>query len=234
DIEDACEKAGLLWVGGHTEVTPAVTHTVVCGQAVGFLSGPALSTAGARPGDSLCMTKWAGLEGTTTIARRAPEVTRKVLGEAGLRNVLQWLDQPGISIVEEGRLLQGLALTSGHDPTEGGVSMGIHEICAASGVGALVRYEALSIKDETVGLCKHFGMDPMGLLSSGVFLFTAAPAVAERACQRVQEAGIPASVIGRITDPDNDVWLERQTSRTPLRFSQQDEIVKLEGSQDPA
>ena len=39
DIADACARAGILWVGGHTEVTPVVTRTVVCGQAVGFLSG---------------------------------------------------------------------------------------------------------------------------------------------------------------------------------------------------
>jgi len=232
DIADACGKAGLLWVGGHTEVTPAVTRTVVCGQAVGFLSGPALSTAGARPGDSLCMTKWLGLEGTTIIARRLPEASREVLGEEGLRTVLQWLDKPGISIVEEGRLLQDLALTSGHDPTEGGVSMGVHEICRASGVGALVRYDALCMKDETVRLCQRFGIDPLGLLSSGVFLFTAAPTVAEEACRRVREKGIPAQVIGRITDPDTGVWLQRENERIPLRFSEQDEIVKLETSQE--
>ena len=46
DIADACRRAGILWVGGHTEVTPVVTRTVVCGQAVGFLSGPPLSTGG--------------------------------------------------------------------------------------------------------------------------------------------------------------------------------------------
>ncbi len=41
DIAEACARNGLLWVGGHTEVTPAVTRTVVCGQAIGFLYGRA-------------------------------------------------------------------------------------------------------------------------------------------------------------------------------------------------
>ncbi len=226
DIADACGRNGLLWVGGHTEVTPAVTRTVICGQAVGFLSGPPLSTAGAHPGDSLCMTKWAGLEGSTIIARERPEASRQVLGEERYQGVLGWLDEPGISIVREGRLLEGLALTSGHDPTEGGVAMGIHEICRASGVGAIVRQEALSVREETSIICGRFGMDPLGLLSSGVFLFTAPSGVAEDARRRLAAGGIASALIGVITEPGSGVWLEIDGSRTPLRFSEQDELVR--------
>jgi hydrogenase expression/formation protein HypE len=228
DIADACRRNGLLWVGGHTEVTPVVTRAVVCGQAVGFLSGQPLSTAGARPGDALCMTKWAGLEGSTTIARERPSAAREALGESGHAAVLEWLDRPGISIVEEGRALEGLLLTSGHDPTEGGVAMGIHEICRASGVGVVVRREAICVKEETRRLCERFAMDPLGLLSSGVFLFTAPPDVAVEACRRVRKRGIPAEIVGRIEERGAGEWLEKEDGRVPLVFSQQDQIVKLQ------
>jgi hydrogenase expression/formation protein HypE len=227
DIAGACESTGILWVGGHTEVTPVVRRTIVCGQAVGFLAGAPLSTGGARPGDSICMTKWVGLEGTTIIARERRNEARVVLGEEGLSAVLGWLDQPGISIVEEGRALEGLALTSGHDPTEGGVAMGIQEICRRSGVGAEVRYEALPIREETRALCARYGMDPLGLLSSGVFLFTAPPPIARAACRVVEARGIPACVIGVILGPGDMVGLDREGKRLPLAFSEQDEIVKL-------
>jgi len=230
DVADACSKNGLLWVGGHTEVTPAVMRTVVCGQAVGFLSGPPLSTGGAHPKDSLCMTKWAGLEGSTTIAREQPEVSRTVLGDAGYRAVLGWLDDPGISIVPEGRILEGLALTSGHDPTEGGLAMGIHEICRASGVGAVIRGEALFVREETRLICRRFAMDPLGLLSSGVFLFTAEPEVAREACRRLEDAKIPAAVVGSMTEPGSGVWLEGNNRRAPLQFSEQDQIIRLPSS----
>jgi hydrogenase expression/formation protein HypE len=227
DIAEACARNGLLWVGGHTEVTPAVTRTVVCGQAVGFLSGVPLSTAGARPGDELCMTKWAGLEGSTVIARERPDAVREILGPQRHAEVLGWLDEPGISIVREGQLLQGLALTSAHDPTEGGVAMGIQEICSASGVGARIREDALPVREETRLICRRFGMDPLGLLSSGVLLFTAAPSVAEEACRKVSAAGIPAAVIGRMTEPGSGVWLEGAKGRKALSYSEQDEMVKL-------
>jgi hydrogenase expression/formation protein HypE len=227
DIESACRKVGILWVGGHTEVTRVVRRTVVCGQAVGFLSGPPLRTGGARPGDRFCMTKWVGLEGTTTIARRLPEESRAVLGGAAFDEVLEWLDSPGLSIVEEGRALDGFALSSGHDPTEGGIAMGIQEICRRSRTGALIRYESLPIREETRRLCGRFGLDPLGLLSSGVFLFTAEPAVADRACGVLAARGIACTVIGEVLGAGEGTWLERDGAREALRASEQDEIVKI-------
>ncbi len=227
DIAGSCERAGILWVGGHTEVTPVVKRTVVCGQAVGFLSGAPLPTGGARPGDCICMSKWVGLEGTTTIARRMPKESLEVLGSEAFDAVLCWLDTPGISIVAEGRALEGLTLTSGHDPTEGGVAMGVQEICRRSGTGAVVRYEALPIREETRLLCDRFGLDPLGLLSSGVFLFTAPRAAAELACNELEAREIPAAIIGEILPPGEKVWLERAGVREQLVFSEQDEIVKL-------
>jgi hydrogenase expression/formation protein HypE len=227
DLAMACARAGILWVGGHTEVTPVVTHTIVCGQAVGFLSREPLLTGGAKPGDCLCMSKWVGLEGTTIIARQRPAECRAALGEERFSSVLGWLDDPGISIVAEGKALNGLALTSGHDPTEGGVAMGIQEICRRSGAGAVIMREALPIREETRLLCGLFGMDPLGLLSSGVFLFTAARAVAEQACATLGTKGISAAVIGTITGPGTGMWLEHEGARQPLSFSEQDEIVKL-------
>jgi hydrogenase maturation factor len=227
DIADACGKTGILWVGGHTEVTPIVRRTLVCGQAVGFLDGAPLSTGGARPGDCICMTKWVGLEGTTTIARQLPDESLKVLGTRAFDEVLCWLDTPGISIVKEGRALEGLALSSGHDPTEGGVAMGIQEICRRSGTGGVVRYEALPIRDETRLLCDHFGLDPLGLLSSGVFLFTAARTVVDLACSELGAREIPCALIGEILPAGAGVWLEKAGSRQPLAWSEQDEIVKL-------
>jgi hydrogenase expression/formation protein HypE len=227
DIAEACRKAGILWVGGHTEVTPVVRRTVICGQAVGFLTGRLLATGGARPGDALCMSKWVGLEGTTTIARERPRKTREILGERAFQEVLGWLDEPGISIVQEGRALESLPLTSGHDPTEGGVAMGIQEICRRSGIGAAVEAAALPIREETRALCRHYGMDPLGLLSSGVFLFTAPRAVAEQACAILAAAGIPGTIIGEMLGPGEKAMIARDGRREPLAFSEKDEIVKL-------
>ena len=115
--------------------------------------------------------------------------------------MLGWLDDPGISIVKEGKALEGLALTSGHDPTEGGVAMGIQEICRRSDTGAVVIRESLPIREETRLLCDLFGMDPNGASQLGRLpVHRGTPAVCERACAVLRERGIPAAVIGTITE----------------------------------
>jgi hydrogenase maturation factor len=230
DIADACRAAGMLWAGGHTEVTPSVNRIVVAGQAVGFLSRPPLATGGGRPGDLIGMSKWAGLEGTTLIARERPAESEAALGGERYRAVLDWLDRPGISIIAEGRALEGLALTGGHDPTEGGIAMGVHEIARRSGCGVLLAADRIPVREETRLLCDRFGLAPLGLLGSGVFLFTAPRPVAEEACRRLEAAGIPAALIGEMLGRGEQVWIERGGRRALLPYSVQDEIVKLGGS----
>lgn len=227
DIAAACRAAGMLWAGGHTEVTPAVTRIVVAGQAVGFLEGALLRTGGARPGDAIGMSKWAALEGTTLIARERPAESEAALGRERHRAVLDWLERPGICVIAEGQALAGLALTGAHDPTEGGIAMGVHEIARRSGCGALLAADRIPVREETRQLCAHFGLDPLGLLASGAFLFTAPPGVAAEGCRRLEAAGIPAALIGEVLDRGAPVLIERAGRREPLASSVQDEIVKL-------
>lgn len=213
EISAASRRAGIYWVGGHTEVTSAVTRIVVSATAVGFLDKEPTTTAAARPGHSIVMTKWAALEATTLLARERPEECRRLLGEAGLREVLGWLEDPGISILREGEVLAGLQLGAGHDPTEGGVATGIHEIVQRSGVGARLRRRRIPVREQTRLLCDHFGLDPLGALSSGVFLFTAPPRTARTACRLLAAAGIPVSVIGEITAAAGEVLLEEEAEQ---------------------
>jgi hydrogenase maturation factor len=70
-------------------------------------------------------------------------------------------------------------------------------------------------------------MNALGLLGSGALLFTAAPSAAEEACQRIRNTGIPSAVIGNITRPGEGVQVEHAGTRSPLVFSEQDEIIRL-------
>jgi hydrogenase maturation factor len=173
------------------------------------------------------MSKWAALEATTLIAREKPGITRKLLGDARYRDVLNWLHDPGISIVKEGAILEGMGISAAHDPTEGGIATGVHEIADRSTVGISLYRERIPIRTETQALCKHFGLDPLGALSSGVFLFTATPELAERACSLLNGGGVPAAVIGEITDRAGEVQLTDGEKRSPLPLFIRDEIIKL-------
>jgi len=226
-IGEASRKLGLLWIGGHTEVTDAVTRIVVSGHAIGSLHRSPTVTDGARPGDLLVLTKWVALEGTTLLARERPELCERVLGVEGHRRVLGWLDDPGISIAEEGRVTSGCAISAGHDPTEGGVATGIHEIARRSAVGVTIDAESLPVRPETRLLCGELGIHPLGLLSSGCYLFAAPPDEAERACALLREASIPAAVIGTVGKPGGGVLLRDARGERPLPTFDRDEFLRI-------
>jgi hydrogenase expression/formation protein HypE len=227
EIQSAAATAGVLWIGGHTEVTSAVTRVVISAQAIGLLRRSPLLTSAARPGQSLVMTKWAALEASTLIAREKPQEVRRLLGSVGYRQVLGWLRSPGIGILPEGRILERFRLAAGHDPTEGGIATGIHEIAARSGVGILLSDKAIPVHPHARAICRHFGIDPLGALSSGVFLFTAAPEEARRACAALARKSIPAAVIGEITPPSQKVRIRRAGALRPLKRFARDEVLKL-------
>jgi hydrogenase expression/formation protein HypE len=227
ELSEASTKAGIRWVGGHTEVTSAVNRIVISAQAIGFLRGKPTRTSDAHPGELLVMSKWTALEATTLIAREKPDISRKLLGDESYQEVLNWLYQPGISILKEGDILRGLALSAAHDPTEGGIATGVHEIAEGSAVGIRLYGKRIPIRPETALLCSHFGLDPLGALSSGVFLFTAAPGQAEKACRLLERGGVPAVVIGEITDQTGNVELVDGQDRRTLPLFTKDEIIKL-------
>jgi hydrogenase expression/formation protein HypE len=227
ELEQASSTAGVLWVGGHTEVTSSVNRIVVSAQAVGFLEGRPTRTCDALPGQVLVMSKWAALEATTLLARDRPRETRELLGGAAYRAVLGWLHDPGISIVREGAILAGLELGATHDPTEGGVATGIQEIADRSRVGLRVHRDRIPVRSETAVLFEHFGLDPLGALSSGVFLFTASPETAAGACEALHAAGITASVIGEVTDRKGRVVVVDGGSEGSLPRFERDELLRV-------
>ena len=199
ELAAAAAGAGIAWVGGHTEVTGAVVSPVVVGAAVGVLEGEPWSSAGAQPGDTLVLTKWVALEGCTLLARERSDA-RAILG-AEHSAVAGWLDDPGISVIAEGRVLRRFAIHAAHDPTEGGVAQGIHELAYCSDVAIEVTAAALPVKPATRRLCRALSIDPLGLLASGALLFTAPPEVARAAVAALQAAGTAATRIGTVRGP---------------------------------
>ena len=73
-VEEACAKANVQVMGGHTEVTRVVNQPVISVCGVGKVKkGHLISTAGARPGMDILVSKWIGIEGTSIIAKEKEE-----------------------------------------------------------------------------------------------------------------------------------------------------------------
>jgi hydrogenase expression/formation protein HypE len=134
-LSESCEEIGVVYCGGHTEVTSSVNNPVVIGQMLGEVSRENLKpTSGACEGDDLIMTKTAALEATAIIALEKEKELKKHFPQELISRAQRYLREPGLSILEEAGIMAGMkSVHALHDPTEGGIATGIFEIAAASG-----------------------------------------------------------------------------------------------------
>lgn len=230
----ACEELGIVLVGGHTEITPAVRQPVAVGQMLGRVAGDrVLSSSGVRPGDDLLMTKGFPVEGVAVIAELRSERVRESLGEEFLDRSLGFVRDPGICVVPDSRALRGAAteleirLGALHDPTEGGVATALWEMAEASGIGMQIERRSLPLVPEGERLCALFDLDPLGVIASGCLLASCEGGRGQQLVERVGSAGLPCHVIGRATDrPGELLLLDGGTTQQLPRFDS-DEITRL-------
>ena len=67
-----------------------------------------------------------------------------------------------------------------HDPTEGGILNGIHEMADAANLGARIFEEKITVEPETAKICRFYEIDPLQLISSGALLIAADPQAATK------------------------------------------------------
>ena len=216
----AALELGVEIIGGHTEFTYGLKEPIICATAVGKAKkGELISSAGARPGDDIVVTKGAGLEGTAILALDYAEQLRGLItGEllTGAQDFLRF-----ISVVPEGRIAAGLKATAMHDVTEGGILGALYEVAEASGVGIEVWQDAIPVHPETKAVTAALGLDPLKLISSGSMLITAADGAA--LVESLKEAGIQAAVIGRVTSgPEKTLYTEEV--QTEISKPESDEL----------
>jgi len=226
-IDAASRELGIAVTGGHTEVTNAVSRPVVIGDMHGTVAKDRLVTSGgARPGDLVVMSKTAGLEGTSILAAEKAAELRLQLDEASRQEAVNLRHTPGISVVKEALLAAEHGATAMHDPTEGGVAMGLYELATASGLGITLDLDAIPILPVTRTICRFFNLNPLGLISSGALLWTIPP---DRwpALQRTLHAqGITAQPVGTIT-PGDGVRAFSHGRPVSFTYSETDELAKV-------
>ncbi len=113
-----------------------------------------------------------------------------------------------------------------HDPTEGGVATGIHELTAAAGLGATIDTAALPIFAETRAICEALDLDPLGLIASGALLIAVAPEDAETVVAALNAEGLAAAIIGAV-DAEPGVRLHGANGLRPMPQFARDEIARL-------
>lgn len=228
-IEEGLSQVGAVLVGGHTEVTGAVTQPLVVGQFLGLAeNGRFVSTSGVRPGDVLVQVGTAPIEGAAVLARETPD-RLSVLDAAVLDAALGALEDPGISVVEPALLAAELGASALHDPTEGGIAAGLHEMAEASGVRLRIDLGSVLRFEPGWAACEALGADPLATLASGALLAAFPRDRVAAALRALAMDGRPAAEIGT-AEPGRGVCDARGR---PLARPGRDEVARLL-SGDPA
>lgn len=227
-ISGACREVGAVLCGGHTEITYGLDRPIIVGQMLGEVERAKLIVPErARPGDEILMTKGIAVEGTAIIARELRELG-EYFSEEWVKRCRNFLRVPGISIVREARIANEVAeVHAMHDPTEGGLATGLHELASAAGVGMLVEREKILILPETALLCRKLQLDPLGLIASGALLIVAPEGDSARILATLEAEGIPASAIGKVWEKEKGVKMTQEGKVEDLPFFDRDEVARL-------
>ena len=203
-IGSAAKKLGIAVIGGHSEVTPELNRPVVVGCAMAVAEpGRYVTSAGSKLNNKLILTKGAGIEGTAVLATEKYGTLKKHFDVSLLKSARSFYDQ--ISVVKEAVLAFNFGgVTAMHDPTEGGVSGGIHELADASGLGVKIFRDKIHVPHETREICAFFKIDPLQLISSGALLISAEPKSAEGIIRMLADNGVKAAIIGEFTEDPSD------------------------------
>ncbi len=219
---EAAAEVGIEILGGHTEVTDAVNRPLVSAAVIGKTSGKhLLSTGGAKEGQDVVMTKWAGLEGTAILANTYAAELSSLLPVQTAASAKEWKSY--FSVGKEAKIALQHGATAMHDATEGGIFGAVWEMADCSGTGVVLFEEAIPVPPQTRQICDIFSISPYELISSGCLVV--ATEQGEALVKKLKEAGIAAAVIGKITKSGRTL-LQNGVER-PLEEPKKDALYRI-------
>jgi hydrogenase expression/formation protein HypE len=221
-LHQAAKGMGIAIVGGHTEVTPGLTRPIVA-VTVFSLVKSYVSSAGAREGDSILMTKTAGIEGTAILAAEVKDLIGKlpkgVVARAGRMMSQISIMEEAVAAFHTGRI------HAMHDCTEGGVLGAAYEMSLASGLGFVLDGRAVPVAPETDAICRHLSLDPLRLIGSGSLLLAVEPE-REAEIERVLAPICRVTRIGSFQESGRTVLTGVGTKRS-IRDAPEDELWRV-------
>jgi len=229
-IVTACEHFDITLCGGHTEVTYGLDRPIVVGQMLGQVKKDKLVTnSGAQVGDDILLTKGIAVEATSIIAReREDTLLERGYSSEYMAKAKQFLKDPGISVLKEAMIACDVGgVHAMHDPTEGGLATGLHEMARCSQVGMVIWSEKIHIFAECRDLCHEFGIDPVGVIASGGLLMAVDPSYSARTIDRLAHDNIHCSIIGQVVEEEKGLFFGEGQKKRLIPTFEIDEITKI-------
>ena len=229
EIRQTCDEFGISVSGGHTEITTGLQRPIIVGQMIGEVDKKDLiRKTSLQVGDKILLTQGLAIEGTALLAREKRDLLQNHLSVDQIDQAEQFLFNPGISVVKAARIATSSGdIHSMHDPTEGGLVAGLHELAVASGKGLRVFADRVPIFPETHAICHCLQIDPLRLIASGALLIGASAKTVEKVATALTREGIPVGEIAEVVPFNDGLQIESGGATLPLIPPDRDEIAKV-------
>lgn len=223
DAGQAAKEVNIEIMGGHTEITDAVNRVVISTTVVGKqLKEKLPNLKDIEIGDKVLITKYAGIEGTSIIAKELENLLIDKIGKENLE-IAKGMDSM-LSVVKEGVICGEIGVNYMHDITEGGVYGAVWEATKATGKGIKVDDGLIPVKEITKEIANILHIDVYRLISSGSMLIIAKEESIPRIHEELDKLGIKITVIGEIIE--EGVVLDKNGQISIIEPPASDELYK--------
>lgn len=223
EIHDKCVENKISILGGHTEITDAVTRTIVSITIIGKGKEEEIITSeNLKVGDSLLVSKKLAIEGTYLIYNEFTEQVKNIITKEDKKTIEEFKNQ--LSVRKEGIAGKNAKVSLMHDVTEGGILGACHEVCEGKGLGCILYEDELPFDEVTLKICKKVGVDPYRLISSGSMLF--ATSNPKALIEELQKQNIDCTLIGKVTEKDF-ILIDKNGDEKLIDPPTRDEIYRL-------
>lgn len=211
-------------LGGHTMVSSQVLEPVVSVTVFGQTG--LWQPCALKPDMDIVISKWIALQGTGKIAVVKKEELKKRLPERMVRQAATYGRY--LSVIPEAKIAMEHGVCAMHDVSGGGIFRAVWEVAESAGTGIRIDLKKIPVKQETIEVCEVFGLNPYELLSGGAMLFVTEHG--EALAEKLKQAGILGTVIGKLTDNNDRVVITRGEDGEEVRFLDRprtDEVDKI-------
>lgn len=210
EIERLCKELNLQNAGGNTLITEGVKVPILNLTVFGKKENKVHEKFYRyEEGDEIILTKWAGLAGTSLLARREEYKLKERLPAYIIDTAKSWETQ--VSVLEESRIAIKHKIAGMHDVSRGGIFAALWELVEEREVGFNVDLRKIPMRQETIEICEILEKNPYELYGAGALLMVTKNS--SLLLSELEKEKIPAAVIGRITGDGAKVILNGEEQR---------------------
>ena len=224
-IKKACEGRGIVLQDICSERSNVITQSMVVVTGCGVIdkeSAGHMNLQKEAQGEDIVLTKWVGMEGMLRILDEKEAELKTRFSTSFLKQMTAYKSQ--IFAQKEIALAYQNGVSKICQVGEGGIFAALWNLAKETESGLEVDLKKIPVIQETVEVCEFFKLNPYQLASAGAMLMIAEEG--EALVNELRDQGIPAVLIGRLTD-NNDKILKNGEEVRYIDRPAPDEIMKL-------